>query len=104
MGRHTKNAPIYPGPWPCEFRCGAVLQSKTVRAEFEGWEWFCGYGDHPVHFCPKCFAAHRHDVETIRRRLDERPDGYHAVRLSSDAIVAGVLNRPQSRRLTPEKP
>lgn len=87
MGRHRKfewqqGEPS--APYPCYFGCGRTLETKFDRAVIDGWEWFCGYGARPVHFCPQCRRARQYDIDRIRERLNVKPPGYPATLATPD--------------------
>lgn len=82
MGRRKKTLwqPLPPGPYPCYLACGRSLRTKLDRRAIEGWNWFTGYGENPVHFCPQCYVTRRVEIDRIREKLDTRPEGYPDVR------------------------
>lgn len=85
--RHNTNHNDPSCGYPCEL-CGRVLLTKFVREVFRGWDWFCGYGDRPAHFCPQCICAYRKTIDDIRVALDTKPIGYGKNNmLSTDRIV-----------------
>ncbi len=63
-------------PFPCHFECGRRLLTKFAPAEFNGWEWFTGYGDGPIHFCPQCRRTRQFDIDLIRKAANIRPHNY----------------------------
>lgn len=70
-----------PPPYPCFFECGRILRDKLSWKEFTGWEWFTGYGRHPIHFCPDCRRTRATDIARIRDIMNAKPEGYPEVRL-----------------------
>lgn len=72
----TKPPPEPQPPYPCFFGCGMNLETKFDRTAIEGWEWFTGYGDHPIHFCPKCRSSRQSEINRIREKLNVRPENY----------------------------
>lgn len=77
--------------YPCDL-CGEILTTKYRPQVCEGWLWFCGYGDRPAHFCPTCVRTKRHELETIRAMLNQKPVNYNKDNmLSTDNIVKTVL-------------
>lgn len=68
------------GPFPCYFGCGRELRTKFDRQAIEGWDWFTGYGENPVHFCPKCRRSREFEIDRIREKLNIRPKDYPKVR------------------------
>lgn len=81
MGRRRSSPTPYLGNHPCHFGCGSVLRSKT---EFpaKDWDWFTGYGERPVHFCPSCRRTRQAEIDRIREHLNIRPSDYPRVRQS----------------------
>ena len=65
-----------PGPYPCYFRCGAVLRDKFDFKENQGWNWCTHYGEKPVHFCRRCRQTRHGDIIEIERQLKIRPLDY----------------------------
>lgn len=63
-------------PYPCHFNCGRELATKFDRKATEGWEWFCGYGDGPIHFCPQCRRTSQFEIDRIREKLNIKPHNY----------------------------
>ena len=81
MGRRRKNQWVPPvGPHPCYFGCGRSLITKYDRQAIEGWEWFTGYGEQPIHFCAPCRKARQYDIDRLREKLNTKPVGYPKVR------------------------
>ena len=79
MGRRKKtDGAMYPGPYPCHF-CGRTLESKYTQEALR-WEWFTGYGESPLHFCPPCRRARQFDIDRLREKLNVKPVGYPEVR------------------------
>ena len=66
------------GPFPCFFGCGAHLANKFNNTIAQGWEWFTGYGEHTIHFCPACRNTRQSEVDWIRKSLNVKPDNYPA--------------------------
>ncbi len=62
-------------PFACHFGCGRELLDKYSRLA-DGWQWFTGYGDGPIHFCPACRHARQHEIDSIRLRANVRPPNY----------------------------
>lgn len=69
-------------PFPCFFKCGRILATKYDRKAIEGWEWFTGYGESPLHFCGPCRKTRQYEVDRIRERMNVKPDGYPEVTVS----------------------
>ena len=63
----------------CYFGCGNKLENKFDFREIEGWDWFCGYGKAPLHFCPDCRKLRQPDVDKIKTALGVEPEGYPKV-------------------------
>jgi len=82
MGRHRKATMILnnDGPHRCYFECGNALSTKFNREAPQGWEWFTGYGERPLHFCPWCRVKRQAEIDAIRAKLNVRPEGYPQVR------------------------
>ena len=58
----------------CYF-CNAVMPDKFGPHDaYAGWDWFAGYGEKPLHFCPSC--RKNRAIETIRAKLNIRPANY----------------------------
>lgn len=68
------------GPFSCYFMCGNQLRTKFDRHEIKDWEWFTGYGESPVHFCPRCRKVKKEAIDRIREKLNVKPEGYPDVR------------------------
>jgi hypothetical protein len=62
-------------PFLCAFSCGSSLMNK-YSDEADAWDWFTGYGDKTIHFCPACRGRRKSDIERIRVMLDSEPDGW----------------------------
>lgn len=99
MGRKSKfsQMPELKPPYPCHFGCGKNLETKYDREHTAGWEWFTGYGEHPLHFCPACRRVRQFYIDRIRAKLNIKPIGYPAVRASLDPIDTAILDLPYQR-------
>ncbi len=63
------------GPYPCFFRCGALLRTKYDRGAISGWVWFTGFGKKTIHVCPMCAFQHAPEVrEMMTKRGLTPPD------------------------------
>lgn len=74
-------------PFPCAFGCGRELEGKFTH-DAEAWEWFTGYGDGPVHFCPTCRRNRSREIDYIRERANVRPANYPDERIELMAMIA----------------
>ena len=53
------------------------MPSKSGPSEaYVGWDWFTGYGEATVHFCPQCRQSRGAEVEAIFANRGVRPAGY----------------------------
>lgn len=68
-------------PFACHFNCGRSLADKSSRVAAEGWEWFTGYGDGPIHFCPQCRRTRQFEIDRIRERANVKPANYPEERI-----------------------
>lgn len=73
---HSRYWPQAHPPFSCYFNCGRELVSKSDRSAIEGWEWFTGYGDGPIHFCPQCRRTRQFEIDRIREKANVKPPGY----------------------------
>lgn len=62
--------------FPCYFGCGNVLTTKFDMKAIEMWDWFCGYAEHPIHFCPDCRKNRQPEIDRLRVVLNTKPEGY----------------------------
>ena len=79
MGRRKAAGPMFEVPYPCHFECGRKLVSKYTITALE-WEWFTGYGERPIHFCPTCRRSRQFEIDRIREKLNVKPKDYPKVR------------------------
>ncbi len=92
MGRWRKRSLVWlrdVPPFHCAFGCGRSLESKYSWEAANDWDWFTGYGDGPIHFCPTCRRTRQYEIDRIRQQANLKPRDYPDTRIELAKLVAG---------------
>jgi hypothetical protein len=57
------------GPYHCYFGCGQLLFDKHSHVAIVGWDWFTGYGEKTIYFCPDCRRIAKSEIDKLREQL-----------------------------------